>query len=152
MEMTSSGLRGEGGSSAGEAQCQGLVPSTQQDSPPENRPHRHASQEHSFLLGFSMTHTLQRLRNPFPGYLGKEVNFHESPKKKVYLKTGDRVRRRKEMSPEALYVSQINCQNLQKKKSIALDLTILPLKNQTSENMHKGTERHRQMCPAKHYL
>lgn len=49
-------------------------------------------------LGFPVKCDLQTSATPFLGYLGKEVNLHESPKKKVYLKTEDRAWRKTEVS------------------------------------------------------
>lgn len=67
---------------------------------------------------------------PLLGYLGKKVNFHESPgKEKVYLKTRDRARKKR----EALSFPN-ELEEPMKKEKHCFELRNFTSKKQTSEN------------------
>ena len=83
--------------------------------------------------GSSVRRAFQRLRNPFPGISGKRSQLSSTTRKKVYLKTGDRTRRRKRKFPGALSFPKENWQNIffkkrKKKKKHVFSLAIVPLR------------------------
>ena len=100
----------------------------------------HAGQKHAGLLW--QPGPLET-KKPNSWVIGrKEVNFHESPGKKAYLKKGNRAKRERGKFPGDSSFPNKLAEPIKKKKSIALNLLVIHTsKNQTLEKHTQSNAR-----------